>query len=479
MTDETLRVLIVDDNPLDAEVSATALRQSELVTEVATARDESELRLALTTFDADVVLCDFSFPQFDGIQAVAVVREYDANVPIIFVSGTISEERAVVALQCGAVDYVLKTNLTRLPSAIRRATDEAQVHRRLRGSVMVAELHQNRQHERLAALWRIANEPSLNGDALLVAMLSEAAGALRAPQPFAGVLTHADGNDLIVLATTPQDEDGRGRVPEVGTRIPQAGTLAIGAGRTVTWDALTAEGEAPAAALKHGWRCVMTTRFAIGDERYFLTFASLEPNTRPFGPETIEYAELLAAVFATRMRLGELEMSLRASKERSNFELERLERLWNITNNSGSDANVVLEAMLGDAAVSIRPGIIFRSAFACIDGATIVQMLVVEPDDFAPANKVELPLEGTIVQKLIAAGGGVRGFDDLYGSGFETRLGRGFAWRSLLANIFLIGDTTYSLTFFHTEPVNDGFGPHDLLYVEILGALFARYARII
>ena len=103
---KTVRVLIVDDSPLDAEVSATALRDSDLVAEVAVARDEGELRRALATLDTDVVLCDFSFPQFDGVQAVAVVREYDANVPVIFVSGTISEERAVVALQCGAVDYV-------------------------------------------------------------------------------------------------------------------------------------------------------------------------------------------------------------------------------------------------------------------------------------------------------------------------------------------------------------------------------------
>jgi CheY-like chemotaxis protein len=477
MAHETIRVLIVDDNLLDAEVSATALRESDLVTELATARDESELRLALAKADTDVVLCDFSFPQFDGVQAVAVVREYDAHVPLIFVSGTISEERAVVALQCGAVDYVLKTNLTRLPSAVRRAVDEAQVRRRLRGSVMVAELHQNRQHERLGALWRIANEPNVNGEDLLATMLREAAGALRAPQPFAGILTHVVGNDLIVLAATLEDEDGRGRVPEVGARMPLASTLAVKPARTETWDVLTAEGEAPAAAVKYGWRSVITTRLAIGEERYFLTFASLEPNTKPFGPETLEYAELIASAFAMRIRLGELETSLRASKERANFELERLERLWDITNVPGSDADEVMAAMLGDAAASIRPDVVFRSSLARIDGAKIVLTLVVEPDDFEAAVDTELPFEGSILQKLVIAGGGTRAFDDLFESGFESRAGRAFAWRSLIANIFSVGETTYGLTFFHTEPLDDGFGPHDLLYVQILGALFARLVQ--
>ena len=187
----------------------------------------------------------------------------------------------------------------------------------------------------------------------------------------------------------------------------------------------------------------MTTRFAIGEERYFLTFASLEPNNKPFGPESIEYAELLASAFATRMRLGELETSLRASKERSNFELERLERLWSITNAPGSSASEVMATMLGDAAASIRPDIVFRSSFARIDGATIVQTLVVEPDDFEAVIAAELPLDGTIIQKLIAAGEGARAFDDLYESGFESRIGRGFAWRSLIANVFSAGGTTY------------------------------------
>ena len=476
MTDTPVRVLIVDDSPLDAEVTLAALRQSDLVTEVATARDESELRAALATFDADVVLCDFSFPQFDGLQAVAVVREYHSSVPVIFVTGTISEERAVVALQCGAVDYVLKDNLTRLPSAVRRVVDEAQVRKRLRGSAMAAELRQNRLHERLAALWRIANEPSLNGDALLVAMLCETAAALRAPQPFGGVLTQLDGTDLIVLATTPQDEDGRGRVPEIGTRIPIASTLAIGAARTAAWDMLTSEGPAPATALKYGWRCVVTTKFAIGERGYFLTFASLEANVRPFGSETTEYVELVASAFATRMRLSELETSLRASKEQANFELERLERLWDICNAAGVHSSAVTAAMLRDAAMSIRPGVVFRSAFARIDGETIVQMLVVEPD-LEQLIDVELPLAGTIVENLIASGGGAHAIDDLYGSGIETRIGRAFAWRSLLAHVFTIGATTYSLTFFDTEPVRPGFGPHDLLYVQILGALFARYVQ--
>src|SRR5258706_15609749 len=64
-------------------------------------------------------------PHFDGMSALSLARENAPNVPFIFVSGTIGEEYAIRALQNGATDYVLKTNLVRLPAAVERALHEA------------------------------------------------------------------------------------------------------------------------------------------------------------------------------------------------------------------------------------------------------------------------------------------------------------------------------------------------------------------
>src|SRR5262249_55981097 len=77
------------------------------------------------------ILSDFSMPHFDGMSALAVAREGRPQTPFIFVSGTIGEEYAIRALKNGATDYVLKTNLVRLPPALRRALADAEQRRRL------------------------------------------------------------------------------------------------------------------------------------------------------------------------------------------------------------------------------------------------------------------------------------------------------------------------------------------------------------
>ena len=72
-------------------------------------------------FAPDVILSDFSMPGFSGQEALEIARDWRPDVPFIFVSGTIGEELAIHALQRGAIDYVLKDNLRRLPSAVERA----------------------------------------------------------------------------------------------------------------------------------------------------------------------------------------------------------------------------------------------------------------------------------------------------------------------------------------------------------------------
>jgi signal transduction histidine kinase len=81
---------------------------------------ESFLR-ALKEYQADVILSDHSLPQFDSIEALALSKEHASQVPFILVTGAVSEEFAVTCLKDGADDYVLKSNLARLPNAIRNA----------------------------------------------------------------------------------------------------------------------------------------------------------------------------------------------------------------------------------------------------------------------------------------------------------------------------------------------------------------------
>ena len=120
-----LKILMVEDVPSDAEVTLRELKRSGLEFEHRRVETEAELMRECIEFEPDIILSDFALPQFDGLSALGVVRRMRPDLPFIFVSGTIGEETAIESLRGGANDYVLKTNLPRLPSAVRRALKDA------------------------------------------------------------------------------------------------------------------------------------------------------------------------------------------------------------------------------------------------------------------------------------------------------------------------------------------------------------------
>jgi len=120
-----LKILMVEDSAQDAEIAFRELKRAGLEFEFRRVETEKDLRRECDDFVPDIVLSDFAMPHFDGLSALRVVRGMRPDLPFIFVSGTIGEETAIESLRGGATDYVLKTNLSRLPSAVRRAVKEA------------------------------------------------------------------------------------------------------------------------------------------------------------------------------------------------------------------------------------------------------------------------------------------------------------------------------------------------------------------
>jgi diguanylate cyclase (GGDEF)-like protein len=123
--EDDIRILMVEDTPAEAELSMHYIRQAGIEFDCERVETEEALREALEDYQPDIVLSDFTLPRFDGLSALKVTREVSPDVPFIFVSGTIGEERAIDALKRGASDYVLKMNLNRLAPAITRALDDA------------------------------------------------------------------------------------------------------------------------------------------------------------------------------------------------------------------------------------------------------------------------------------------------------------------------------------------------------------------
>src|SRR5690348_13086096 len=120
-----LKILLLEDTEVDAELELRELKRAGISAIARRVESAEGFQAELAAFAPDVILSDFSLPQFDGLAALATARRLQPLTPFIFVSATIGEETAIDSLRQGATDYVLKTNLGRLASAVRRAVEEA------------------------------------------------------------------------------------------------------------------------------------------------------------------------------------------------------------------------------------------------------------------------------------------------------------------------------------------------------------------
>jgi PAS domain S-box-containing protein len=129
---EEVRILHLDDNPMDAALIAEILQDEpeQFRASVTYVQNRAEFIAALQQKKFDVILSDFRMPSFDGDQALLVAKECSPDIPFIMVTGELGEERAIETLQRGATDYVIKDRLFRLIPAIRRALNEADNRRK-------------------------------------------------------------------------------------------------------------------------------------------------------------------------------------------------------------------------------------------------------------------------------------------------------------------------------------------------------------
>jgi signal transduction histidine kinase len=124
-----LRVLHVEDNSLDAELVAQALRKGGFSVSMVVVQAEAEFERQLRLQRPDVVIADYNLPQWKGMDALEVLRREGLEIPLILVSGALGDITAVECIKQGATDYVLKDGLARLPEAVRRALQEKRLLR--------------------------------------------------------------------------------------------------------------------------------------------------------------------------------------------------------------------------------------------------------------------------------------------------------------------------------------------------------------
>jgi len=295
---DQVRILMLEDNPDDAELAVIELRRAGL--EPAWTRVETEAEFVEALGQAwDLILADNNLPTFDGISALRRVAELKVDAPFIIVSGSIGEEDAVAAMQNGAADYVLKDRLKRLGQAARRAIERRQDQGRR------AEMEQRLQLlERLRSGVELATDlgSSLDPQDVLGRVLRRLEAAVAAE---AGVMLQAgEGKELVVREIhDPDDRLHRER----GDQLEAAGLLR----------AALREGGAVRGVELEDLRHTAAVVLRSGDAVVLVVVGRTE---QAFTSEELETLELIGSVAALAMRNAELfSAAASASQAKSEF----------------------------------------------------------------------------------------------------------------------------------------------------------------
>ncbi|MGO9416340.1 MAG: response regulator, partial [Syntrophobacteraceae bacterium] len=115
-----LRVLIIEDSESDADLILSILGGAGYATVGERVQTAAEMDAAIRRQDWDIVISDFSTPQFDAFAALRLMQQKDCEIPFIVVSDSMTEDTAVSMMNAGAHDYVIKGSLGRLVPAVRR-----------------------------------------------------------------------------------------------------------------------------------------------------------------------------------------------------------------------------------------------------------------------------------------------------------------------------------------------------------------------
>src|SRR6266851_5304555 len=127
--EKKLNILLLEDAAADAELVERELVKAKIDFVARRVETQEEFIRHLAEFQPNIILADYSLPQFTALDALRLLKERKSEVPFILVTGSHSEEVAVECMKEGADDYILKASLRRLPSALRNTISKKEAER--------------------------------------------------------------------------------------------------------------------------------------------------------------------------------------------------------------------------------------------------------------------------------------------------------------------------------------------------------------
>ncbi len=118
-----LRIFFLEDNRDDVEIELYELRKAGYDVEYEVAMNRKQFMALIETFNPDIVLADYSLPDITGVEAIKICSDLKVSVPVILITGEGNEQIAVDSLRVGAIDYIIKRNISGLPARIARALE--------------------------------------------------------------------------------------------------------------------------------------------------------------------------------------------------------------------------------------------------------------------------------------------------------------------------------------------------------------------
>jgi DNA-binding NarL/FixJ family response regulator len=304
---KALRILNLEDSPLDAELVHATLTGGGVECEILRVQTHAEFAAALESGDFDLILADYSLPSFDGLSALKVAQEIGPEIPFVLVSGAVGEEVAIEALKSGATDYVLKQRLERLVPAVRRALREAEERTERKRAEEMLETRA-RQQAAVADLGRRAlTEPTLS--ALMDKAVEVVAHTLGVR--YCEVLELLPEGDALLLRAGVGWEEGLVNQTTLGVGLDSQAGYTLVSRESVIVEDLREEKRFSGPPLLHEHGVVSGMSVVIhGQDKSFGVLGAHTDSRRAFTEDDANFLQAVANVIATAVDRKEAEEAL-------------------------------------------------------------------------------------------------------------------------------------------------------------------------